>query len=654
MPEHIDYITFKIPLKKIVRNPRTESKLFETVERVNILNIHLYQFLRLWTLSYFEEGKPMPIITENTVKMAFRALLNNEKRPGRRPTTENQIIQDEFEQFYNDHYKFLGLPNKLHGSNLSSIIDYSVTVVVTDIENNIRAHFPKYVKRYVNGVFQSENHTHNEAKHLKKELHQVKRDLLENRTPLGSDAKYHTWIEEKRKYILPEACEHNHYYSCKKNPQNYLAGMFRMTKELETLKRKMFQPFPLRTSLIPRYVAFDTHALIDLLVDKESGLYEKDKNDLYKNLLERKNMIWNKYFRMDHNIFKSNGWRFDYRIVTDGFAVSLQFVKAEHLEKKNLRKIKMSEGTKRASKARALGLKYEKSQTKELVSSIVENKTNKDNLPYLEDLDTEKLKELREDGFVVCDPGRNHLLYMMDDSGNRLKFSNKEKMKKTGELDCRTRLLKFRKDNVLIEFEKPLSGVSKKSCNFEGFKNYIRVRNIVNQNIGRVYCNTIFRRLKWYTFVEKKRYFDNMLKQIKSTFGKKNILYGDFEGKCALKGTCPTPGIGLKRRISRELEIYNLDEFRTSKLNWKTEDEGNNLRVRDSTGKKVRKIHSILTFKTEQGSDGCIGRDLNAVRNMLKIVNSWLIDGVRPHRYCRGVDLVKSDVGPQEDRLLQI
>ena len=37
-----------------------------------------------------------------------------------------------------------------------------------------------------------------------------------------------------------------------------------------------------------------------------------------------------------------------------------------------------------------------------------------------------------------------------------------------------------------------------------------------------------------------------------------------------------------------------------------------------------RKIHAVLTFKMENNRIGCINRDENAVRNMIKIVNSQL------------------------------
>ena len=101
----------------------------------------------------------------------------------------------------------------------------------------------------------------------------------------------------------------------------------------------------------------------------------------------------------------------------------------------------------------------------------------------------------------------------MDETGKKMRFSNREKHHKTGELTKRAKIRKFRTNNGLIELEKPLSEVSKKSCSLEGFKNYIMVKNEVNKKIGIVYSNTIFRKLKWYSFVEKRRYFDEMLRK---------------------------------------------------------------------------------------------------------------------------------------------
>ena len=80
--------------------------------------------------------------------------------------------------------------------------------------------------------------------------------------------------------------------------------------------------------------------------------------------------------------------------------------------------------------------------------------------------------------------------------------------------------------------------------------------------------------------------------------------------------------------------VYNLDEFRTSCLNYKTEEKCENIYLPDKKGKE-RKIHSILTYQTESKRMGCINRDKNAVNNMVKIINYYLKNKSRPEKFRR-------------------
>jgi len=115
-----------------------------------------------------------------------------------------------------------------------------------------------------------------------------------------------------------------------------------------------------------------------------------------------------------------------------------------------------------------------------------------------------------------------------------------------------------------------------------------------------------------------------------------------------------TPMIGLKRKVRKKFEIINIDEYNTSKLNYVTETETENLKLlvkvpiilnnnkifRDEVGTvitelKRKKIHSILTYKMSNGRSGCINRDINSVKNMRKIVNHWLNTGLRLENYKR-------------------
>jgi len=88
------------------------------------------------------------------------------------------------------------------------------------------------------------------------------------------------------------------------------------------------------------------------------------------------------------------------------------------------------------------------------------------------------------------------------------------------------------------------------------------------------------------------------------------------------------------------MKVYNLDEFITSKLNRKTKEVWENLYLPDANG-VIRKLHSVLTYKMENGQIGCIKRDENAVNNMIKIVNHYLDKKERLLKYKRDYDLEK-------------
>ena len=50
-------------------------------------------------------------------------------------------------------------------------------------------------------------------------------------------------------------------------------------------------------------------------------------------------------------------------------------------------------------------------------------------------------------------------------------------------------------------------------------------------------------------------------------------------------------------------------------------------------------IYQIKKVLNESKRIGCINRDENAVNNMIKIVNTYLLNKTRPLRFCRNVKL---------------
>ena len=125
------------------------------------------------------------------------------------------------------------------------------------------------------------------------------------------------------------------------------------------------------------------------------------------------------------------------------------------------------------------------------------------------------------------------------------------------------------------------------------------VKNRINNELMEKYSAKIFRQYKWYGFINRKKAETNLINSIKETFknDKKQLpilIYGDWSIGRQMKNYISTPNIGLKRKLAEYFKIYSIDEFRTSLLNYKTEDVNENLYLPDKTG-EMRKMHAILT-----------------------------------------------------------
>ena len=85
--------------------------------------------------------------------------------------------------------------------------------------------------------------------------------------------------------------------------------------------------------------------------------------------------------------------------------------------------------------------------------------------------------------------------------------------------------------------------------------NYIKMKNEINYNVYKHYQQEVYRKLKWYGYINRQKSEDRMMNQFEKLFGKAEdtiICIGDWEQKKQIKFSPPTKGIGM-RKI---LEIY--------------------------------------------------------------------------------------------------
>ena len=612
------YKCIKLPLHSILHKDDDNrinifNRIQDAVYRTNYITTKTNLLLRLWCLEKYHNGIEIPTIDENTISMCMKSLL----LPSKGPKPKNNNLKS-FNEFKALHYFELE-----NGKNLSSILNYYATTILTSIENNIKLHFFDYINRFINSYFkhqyQDKLNDKEFKKQLFKELYSVKSDIING--TLKSDEKYHNWINEFRYKIVPQSYDKSYHYDVKCHPQKYLKHMIFMNIELEKIDGKMYQFFPLQSSIIPNHIQIDTTAIIDLLIDK-------DKKKYFDNVILYKEIVWGTYFKITPKI---KDYQFDHTIITDGYAVALRFIHNDYIEGELLKKEKMKQAKK--DKKDKLSITKKNKQDKK-----VETKEEiQDDFLYIDDVEKTELQGKH----IFIDPGKRTLFTMMDDEGMFFSYTNKQRVSETKRLKYQNKLKKYKDLLGISENENNLSSYNSKTCDLDNYRAFIERKININQELYKLYQDKKFRQYKWYAFINKKRTEDNMLNKIEKTYSNDSIIIiGDWCIEKQMKNFISTPNIGLKRKLLERFKVYNIDEYRTSCLNYKTEEPCNNIYLPDKKNKS-RKIHSILTYKMENNRLGCINRDKNGCKNIQKIFEYYMKNNERPVKYRRGYTIQK-------------
>lgn len=299
-------------------------------------------------------------------------------------------------------------------------------------------------------------------------------------------------------------------------------------------------------------------------------------------------------------------------------------------------------------------------------------------IPYFNKLNYYDTKLLKESlNKVYIDPGKNCLLTMLGDNGKFLRYTNKQRLKETKRKEYQRKIELIKKKLDITKYEAELSKYESRSCCPYTFEQYILKKKEINRIVLPLYMNPKLYKLEWYAYMNRNRSMTKLVRRIKKTFGKDCILIiGDWSCNTQLKNCISTPMMSLKRKLKEHFKIYHIDEYNTSKLYNKTDEVCDNLHLTVKLSKKIykkqikrekersertktefkmplryikRKIHTVLTFKMLKDIEGdlpkvytnpnpklgCINRDINAVLNMKKIVENWIISGKRLINYSR-------------------
>ncbi len=659
-----DFTTIKTSLRSLLINYEKNAPIFENlVKECNEITIRVYQFIRLYLLYCYERNLEFPELNKDIILYFIRACGTRDNR-GKK--SKNSNFENELNTFYENEFAPLIDKPKFDLRNKSYITPYIAKQINTAFYNNLKEHFITRIRHFMN-MIKPDYIPDDDFYKLKNYILSNKKDEIKE--------EYKEWSNHIFNYYLPtiELKENNdktnlYGYDVKVNPLKYLKYTIKMNETLENinidiensdlssqdknkLKKKLFQPIPLRNSLIPSYLTFDTYGILSIFGEKGSSTNE-NKN------IENRNKILGSIFNMNHKIFNKKDYIMK-SFQTDGVGVSICLQK---------------EGSKKSANE----------------AEEDENSFNEIDDLYLDELNDDELKVCQSKKLVSVDPGKATLVYMMDNEGNQLKYGCKQREIESYRLRM-NRIMKYeKKKNKIQEFESILSDSTCKTVNYLRFKEYIKIKTQVNDLTRYFYKNIKYRKQNWRTWIyqrksedqfiqrieevfcnkirpkqntrrERKRCKTEMIESNKEILNKSDLLicYGNWSNNKQMKYLMPTKGVGLRRLISKHYQVLLVDEFKSSKLCNTCHNELSNhiIKKEGSQGmdKSIKK-HRLLVCKccnpckfklrikatsviTNNGSENknivFINRDVNACLNILDLSNEYIFKKSRNTDFCR-------------------
>ena len=648
--EKFDYMkTIKNNINNVLKDKAVLPIINDLVIRTNKIVIHSCNFIKLYCIYLYENNLEFPLIDKNFICDVFKVITKRKDNRGATPEKDYSNLLKNLYKFYNEHYITTIYDNEIiYYDKLSYILAYEAIDIEKNINNNIQEHFITHLNQFVNHSFNLQEQKDEikkikdkeirkeKFKSLTNEFKKVKDDLVSLTNDLNADEKYHSWIKEHKKYIVPNKSKFdkdNIYYDLHSNTKDYLKSFIYINIQLEKLNDillentndvdkvkqiKLFNILPLRSNIIPKNICIDTCALISNFLGDEGTTthfknYKKENNQF---------KLWNRVLKLDSKMFKKNNYEFNYMIRTDGISVGILFIRTDN---------------------QGMPLKYY-------------NPNNKptENTKYIEkEIITD---EIRSKKIVCVDPGCSDLIYCgsKDNDGNLETFRYTQNQRR---LETRTKKYNkiieevnnttFINGKNIKEIESVLSSLNKKTCNYENFKNYLIEKNKLNLLLFSHYEKTFFRKFKLNRYINTQKSESKMIKNFTKKFGEPNdilFIMGDYDkGSSNIGGLEPTICKKFRRIFKNAgFRTYLVNEFRTSKLCNCCNCEISPFMIRQShkpndikVNKKIT-INGLLSHQEDKQKCEIIhNRDKNAVQNMLNIVKSIFTIGRRPDIFTR-------------------
>lgn len=575
------YQTIKTSLKSILKNyNEIQPEINKLVIKCNDIVIQTYQFIRLYLLYKYHNNQSLPIINE---KFILYCIKTQGIRDNRGKKAKDTDLLDELEDFYNKEFQPLIQKEKYNLKNLSFLLPYLAIQINTCLETNIKEHYLQHLLRFINITTKDLT----DDKSIKFKL----KNAILNKKEIPEE--FVEWYNQHKSSITPTEIKKSIYYDIKAYPHKFIPCLFYMNNILEQKEAKLFQSIPLRNNIVPKYITIDTACLINLFASKGN------KGKLLTKLKESKDIIWSQIFRLNKKIFKNKEYTFNYQIQTDGIGVSLSFIRNDLVDKK-------------------YGSKTEK---------IVE-----DNYRYIEDCNDNELRNFDNKNVVGCDPGKKFLTYMVDKNNNTLKYSSAQRRVESLAKRNSRILLTEKKKNNIIEKETLLSELNSKTIDYQKFKDYIKEKTKLNNELQEFYITDLWRKMKWRQFVYSRKSEDKFLNNIKNVFGDNIVIaYGDWSRSSQMKHFMPTKNKGIRKLIEKKYETISIHEYNTSKKCSNCLEDLNYMKHNNKKTFRHLCCHKCLSSVNKQTAFKT--RDANSAINIMNIFKYYCLNKERQEAF---------------------
>jgi hypothetical protein len=539
-------------------------------------------------------------------------------------TGDNLIIKNKLETFYDKYYKSTLMENyKLPGVNLTQVFEYESTSILTGFSNHIQEHFKDMLNRYINILVDFDKLKENNSNtSINRRLNKVKSDIFYNKS--NADSVYDPIKELFKTRIVKDFEITNSLCfmaasNKKRKPElqsktlQLLILLIRMSIDGEKIMKSrqdksksndlfnVINCFPSRKNIRPKYIGIDSSIIIHNLMseNKERQLYKNNGN-----MLILSDEIWSKFFKTDKKVFKKNGYQFNRRIITDGVGCTITFIRADLYDP--LKKTKVI---------------------------CVKKPSNYRSDLYIDELSENQLKKMRSKKLIGIDPGKSDLIFCTDgviktiekDTGkicrktNTFTYSNGQRKKETKSKIYSDKLENDKKETVIYgktvkQYESMLSNYNSSSCIWSNVVKYINIKNDINYLLQSYYEKELYRKLNWYSFINKQKSEANMINNFKKKYGSPEntvILMGDFSQKHQMKFCEPTKGKSIRKLFTDAGYQLNLvQEYNTSKRLFNSGEELVNFKWDKKRNKYVHRLLGSMILKSRDNEKKSIYKPL--------------------------------------------